>query len=388
MGATAQLVATPSVAGSVLLWNSSDGLIASVSKTGLVTGIKIGQATITVTTADGLSADCQVSVIDEAVPFLPEGSDIIAVTGAVETEEQLPSGYLVNKDAKTGVTKISWTAEAAAASSNWKNDADFRVQEGADLTRSLRVNLVARASAPLTCYFKVAAENWDTLKEGEITLTAAYNTITIDIPTEQRYRLSETTRVLLYAPKPGAYTLAGSVEVAHVYFSGDAEPGVAPGAYDPSQFDTVYDLPLTYSSKEGYFDDQTSGKITWSLNASGEMVFVNESYADWAPFAFKFPDKKDDASVIDYTGVEKAVMKVKATENAYIKARVDWNGDFTELKVDSSKADKWQYVVIPLTSVTPWATIFQIVPSYRVDATKTGTITVTVSSISLVKAKQ
>lgn len=388
IGETGQLVGTPSVKGATLLWNSTDSLIASVSKNGLVTGVKIGSATISVTTADALSATCVVTVIDEEVPSLPTGDDIKEVGATVETESELPTGYEVKKDATTGVTKITWTDAAFAAASNWKNDADFRVADGTDLSRSLKVNFVARASTPITCYFKVATEDWKTLKEGEITLTSSYSTSSIDIPTEQRYLLSETTRVLLYAPKPGSTASAGNAEVAHVYFSGDAEPGVAPGEYDPSKFDTIYDLPLSYAKKDGCYDDQTSGKITWSIDEAGEMVFVNESYNDWAPFAFKFPENNDEGTAIDYTGVEKAVMKVKSSENAIIKARTDWNGDFTELDVNADKADKWQYVVITLTKVTPWDTIFQIVPSYRIDATVTGTITVTVASISLVKAKQ
>ena len=388
VGESGQLVGTPSVAGAPLMWNSSDSSIASVSKAGLVAGVKIGSATISATTADGLSASCAITVIDEEVPSLPTGDDIKEIGETVETEAELPEGYEVKKDATTGVTKISWTDAVFAAASNWKNDADFRVAEGTDLSRKTKVNFVARASAAITCYYKVATEDWATLKEGEITLTTSYSTASIEIPTEKRYQLLTTTRVLLYAPKAGSTAAAGYAEVAHVYFSGDAEPGVAPGEYDPSKLDTIYNLPLSCAKKEGYFDDQTSGKVTWSINDDGEMVFVNASVNDWAPFAFKFPENDDDNKAIDYTGVEKAVLKVKATENALIKSRVDWNGDFTELSVDATKANKWQYVTIALTTVVPWTTIFQIIPSYRVDGTKTGTITVTVASISLVKAKQ
>ncbi len=59
-------------------WTSSDPSIATVSSTGLVTGVKAGDdATITVTTADGgKSASCRLTVIDPITTTLP-----VAISG-------------------------------------------------------------------------------------------------------------------------------------------------------------------------------------------------------------------------------------------------------------------------------------------------------------------
>lgn len=57
-----------------VVWSSSDEGVAAVDSNGVVTGIKLGTATITVTTVDGgKTADCEVTVINE--------SDVKPVTG-------------------------------------------------------------------------------------------------------------------------------------------------------------------------------------------------------------------------------------------------------------------------------------------------------------------
>ena len=56
-----------------LTWSSSDSKVATVSEKGLVTAIDEGEATITVTTANGLSASCEIIVEkeDEPEPIVP-----------------------------------------------------------------------------------------------------------------------------------------------------------------------------------------------------------------------------------------------------------------------------------------------------------------------------
>lgn len=53
---------TPNGSGSTYKWTSKDKTIATVSTKGVVTGKNLGTTTITVTTENGLSADCQVTV--------------------------------------------------------------------------------------------------------------------------------------------------------------------------------------------------------------------------------------------------------------------------------------------------------------------------------------
>jgi uncharacterized repeat protein (TIGR01451 family) len=65
VGDFGQLTATTTPAGAQVTWKSSDTSIVTVDSTGKVTGVKEGQATITATTADGLTATCVVTVTKE-----------------------------------------------------------------------------------------------------------------------------------------------------------------------------------------------------------------------------------------------------------------------------------------------------------------------------------
>lgn len=61
-----QLIATTTPVGTEVVWTSSDSAIATVDSTGKVIGVKGGQATITATTSDGLTAICTVNVTKKA----------------------------------------------------------------------------------------------------------------------------------------------------------------------------------------------------------------------------------------------------------------------------------------------------------------------------------
>ena len=61
---------TPSNSSSTYTWKSSDSSIAMIDAAGVIRGVRKGRATITVTTANKLSATCEVEVVDA-----PEGMD-------------------------------------------------------------------------------------------------------------------------------------------------------------------------------------------------------------------------------------------------------------------------------------------------------------------------
>lgn len=69
-GTTRTLTATlePQDAYSTLTWSSSDNRIASVSDKGVVTGVSMGEARITVRTANGLESNCAVTVTEPIPP--------------------------------------------------------------------------------------------------------------------------------------------------------------------------------------------------------------------------------------------------------------------------------------------------------------------------------
>ena len=66
-----QLTATTTPAGVEVTWKSSDTSIVTVESTGKVTGVKEGQATITATTTDGLTATCAVTVTPKGTELNP-----------------------------------------------------------------------------------------------------------------------------------------------------------------------------------------------------------------------------------------------------------------------------------------------------------------------------
>lgn len=86
IGGTLQLTATVAPENATnknVSWKSSDATIATVSAAGLVTGVKSGSATITVTTEDGgKTATCAITVKDGEVPPTPSGDAFALVTDA------------------------------------------------------------------------------------------------------------------------------------------------------------------------------------------------------------------------------------------------------------------------------------------------------------------
>jgi len=108
-GATTQLIATVAPANATIQsvsWTSSNTAAATISSTGVVTGVAIGTATITVSTTDGLkTATCLVTV----------GNTITAVTGVTLA----PATASVNIGATTQLTATVAPANATNKTVSW-----------------------------------------------------------------------------------------------------------------------------------------------------------------------------------------------------------------------------------------------------------------------------
>ncbi|MBD5241771.1 MAG: Ig domain-containing protein [Barnesiella sp.] len=96
-------------------WSSSDETVASVDASGLVTAIKVGTATITATTSNGLTASCTVTVkaksagidgiesetvsavrVEGGNIIAPEGSEVFDLSGRrVSATSLRPGIYIV-----------------------------------------------------------------------------------------------------------------------------------------------------------------------------------------------------------------------------------------------------------------------------------------------------
>jgi len=388
VGKTGQLTATTSPAGKAVVFSSSDSAIASVSKTGLVTAEGVGTATIAVTTADALSATCAVTVTDEDVPTMPTSDhELLVSTGNPILEDEKPEGLSATKDAKTGVTTVTWTADAAK-DTNWKNDVGF-AYDAAKASRATKINYQIRANKAITVYYKLVDESFNTLLEGEKTISTTYQAYSFDIPVAKRYLLAKAGRVMIYIPKSGTSEAAGTANIANVYFSGDAEPGIEPGAYDPTAHSVLYEYEFAHANdnKGDYIDDQTTGKVAWAYSAASGIVITNADYNDWAPLTFKFPENNAEGTAIDYSGCTLMVIKLKASAGVLFKFRNGWSADMQEKQITADLDNKEIYLSVETTAVTPWTTVAQIVGSYRLSGYETGTLTTTIESIQIVKDK-
>ena len=70
---------TPANAQTTFTWSSSNSSIASVTQSGRVTGMNPGTATITVRTANGKSASCQVKVMAVNVPGDVDNNGVVGI---------------------------------------------------------------------------------------------------------------------------------------------------------------------------------------------------------------------------------------------------------------------------------------------------------------------
>lgn len=100
-------VITPANAAFTLSWNSSNPAIATVSETGLVKGINVGTANITVRTDNGLEATCRINVLTNIVEVNSVILDQATYTGREGTTIQLTA--IVSPENATDKT-LTWSS--------------------------------------------------------------------------------------------------------------------------------------------------------------------------------------------------------------------------------------------------------------------------------------
>jgi uncharacterized protein YjdB len=157
VGATQQLAATVAPANATnktVTWSTSNGSVASVSSTGLVTGIAAGTAMITVTTQDGNRTATSAITVNA----IPSGTDITNLSGGTITAQwndspaaerfpnlidnnvntkyltihntgwvqfQAPASYVVNRYTLTSANDaaerdpLNWTLQGSTNGSTW-----------------------------------------------------------------------------------------------------------------------------------------------------------------------------------------------------------------------------------------------------------------------------
>ena len=125
---TISVVLTPQGASSKITWTSSNTSIVTVSSTGKVTGVTPGSAEITATTANGLSATCQVNVIaaPQAVS-LPSSEYIMLGYGKKLTPVLTPENSETTYKWTSSNTSIATVSSSGVVTGNSMGTSDITV---------------------------------------------------------------------------------------------------------------------------------------------------------------------------------------------------------------------------------------------------------------------
>ena len=152
---TLQLMATVSpddTTDKTVTWSSSNGEIATVDENGLVSPISEGKTTITATTANGLTASCEVTVLKRIVIISPESIALnITQAGLTEGERVQLTATVSPEDADDKT--VTWTSDNSAVATVDASGLVSAISEGMatitattanGLTASCEVNVLKR----------------------------------------------------------------------------------------------------------------------------------------------------------------------------------------------------------------------------------------------------
>jgi streptogramin lyase len=108
----------------VVTWTSSDTSVATVSDDGTVTGVTPGEATITATTRNGLSASCALTVTDEyTVTFLDWDGAVLVERIVLHKEDAEPP----QDPERTGYTFTGWDVDFSSVTRDLTVTAQYSI---------------------------------------------------------------------------------------------------------------------------------------------------------------------------------------------------------------------------------------------------------------------
>lgn len=387
-GATERLTATTDPANEGVTFASSDDEVASVSASGLVSALGVGTATITATVeSSGNTATCSVTVNAQPVPALPTGE-----TGFFRVDQDLDfernksviGSLTIKRDG--GVTTISYD-ETAAQDLTWQNWARLLMEEDMDVSRKTDVSIMIKGGGEAV-WFKLLSKSGVTIMEQEITAGLQWVTYDFKIPEGKRYLLSELEGIYVNVPRPNASNSgSGSVQIAGVWFTGDAEP-TEEVVYNYSDYESIAALDLSIWNDDAYseFDENgvatdANGKtVTGTYDAEkDELKFVNNGVNEWKKFNIPLP-------AADYSEAAVLVICATGTEGMHLKGQVNYGNDFEFVNFDGTK----QYYFVDISELTltvaEGAPVYvTLVPSYLFGGATSSEITI--HSVEIMKLK-
>ena len=148
---------TPANSTYTLTWQSSDNTIASVNQSGMLTGISVGSANITVTTDNGKTATCKVTVSGKPVTSVSIKSSLSMEVG--DSYTLTPS--ITPSDAVTSYTWSSDNSNVATVSQSGKvtaksaGTANITVKTDNGKTATCKITVEAPAVAEYEVNFSI-----------------------------------------------------------------------------------------------------------------------------------------------------------------------------------------------------------------------------------------
>ncbi len=177
-GKTVALTATVAPAdanNTSVTWKSSDDKIASVSNTGVVTGKKAGQATITATTVNGKTATCKITV---AAVTLNAKSTVIQVkksSAAVKVATKYPANDKVDSYVSSNTKVATVNKKTGKVTGKKVGKATITVTMKSGATATFKVTV--QKGKVVTKSLKFAAKNVTVVKGKKAALSVTRNPI-------------------------------------------------------------------------------------------------------------------------------------------------------------------------------------------------------------------
>ncbi|MDE6795039.1 MAG: Ig-like domain-containing protein, partial [Muribaculaceae bacterium] len=212
---TVQLLATllpENATDKSLTWTSSNPEVATVDENGLVTALSVGTATITATNADGVSADCVVTV--EPIPVESVELDTTETTVRVNETVQLLATILPENATDKSLTWTSSNPEVATVDENGLVTALSVGTATITATNAdgVSAECVVTVEAPLATSIALDLTEINAVEGSEIQLTA---TVLPELASEQELIWSTTNENVATVTETGLVTIVaeGNAEI-------------------------------------------------------------------------------------------------------------------------------------------------------------------------------
>ncbi|MDE6491430.1 MAG: Ig-like domain-containing protein, partial [Muribaculaceae bacterium] len=163
-------------------WSSSDTNIATVDENGVVTAVAVGTATITATTANGLTATCEITVAETPASGIVIDKDALGITGD-NLEMRVGDTKTINVTVEPATTTDKAVTFTSSAPSIASVDADGKVTALA--LGETTITITAKSGVSTTIKVTVVATPAASIKlnKTEVTLKAT-ETVSLEATVE------------------------------------------------------------------------------------------------------------------------------------------------------------------------------------------------------------